>query len=339
MAQHRVAFCTKQSQKDMTLVEKGLAGLDCELDVQICNSDGETIEAIRGADVIVAHGVFMPREVIEHIDTAKAIISPGHGFDHIDDKAATDKGVMVVNSAGFGSEEVAAHAVMLLLACAKKLHILHDLTRTGQWATSLATIGGALPLIHGQVLGLVALGNIGRATARIAAAFGLHLIAYDPYVGSWVAKEYNVELVSSLNELASRSDFVSMHTPFNQETMKLVGEPFFKAMKPSAYFINTSRGGTVDEQALIQALRNGEIAGAGIDVYEEEPPPSDNPLFSMDNVIVTPHTAGNSVASLQASDLRMGEEAARVLKGTWPISLANPEVRAKLPVRPPATNR
>ena len=338
MAEHRVAFLTR-SQKDVTLVEQGLAGLDCELDVHICNSDGETIEAIKGADVIIAHGVFMPRGVVEQIDTAKAIISPGHGFDHIDDRAATDKGVMVVNSAGFGSEEVAAHSIMLLLACAKKLITLHELARTGQWQTALVTIGEALPVIHGQVLGLVALGNIARATARMAAAFGLQLIAYDPYVGPWIAKEYNVELVPTLNELASRSDFVSMHTPSNEETRALVGASFFKAMKPSAYFINTSRGGTVDEQALIQALRNGEIAGAGIDVYEEEPPPSDNPLFSIDNVIVTPHTAGNSVASLRASDVRMGEEAARVLKGTWPMSLANPEVRAKLPMRPPATNR
>jgi D-3-phosphoglycerate dehydrogenase len=338
MAKHRVAFLTR-SQKDVTLVEQGLAGLDCELDVHICNSDGETIEAIKGADVIIAHGVFMPRAVVEQIDTAKAIISPGHGFDHIDDRAATDKGVMVVNSAGFGSEEVAAHSIMLLLACAKKLLILHELARTGQWQNALVTIGEALPVIHGQVLGLVSLGNIARATARMAAAFGLHLIAYDPYVGPWIAREYNVELVPSLNELASRSDFVSIHTPSNEETRKLVGASFFKAMKPSAYFINTSRGGTTDEQALIQALRDGEIAGAGIDVYEEEPPPSDNPLFSLDNVIVTPHTAGNSVASLRASDVRMGEETARVLKGTWPMSLANPEVRAKLPMRPPATNR
>ena len=132
--------------------------------------------------------------------------------------------------------------------------------------------------IDGQTLGLIGLGNIARATARKAKVFGLEVIAYDPFVEPWIAREYRVELVSGMEELARRSDYVSVHVPLNPETRGLVGESFFRAMKPTAFIINTCRGGTVDEQALVEALRNGELAGAGLDVFETEPTPKDNPL-------------------------------------------------------------
>ena len=338
MAQHRVALITASST-DVALVEEGLAGLDYEMSVQVCGSNGETIEAIKGADVIVDIGVPMPRQVIEEIDGAKAIVSIGHGFDNIDHNAATEQGVMVVNCAGFCTEEVANHSIMMLLACAKKLTVLHDLVRAGRWEPEARTRTLDLPPIDGQVLGLVALGNISRATALRAKVFGLQVIAYDPYVPTWTAKEYRVELVPTLDELASRSDFVSMHTPLNDETRKLIGASFFKAMKPTAYFINTCRGPTVDEQALIAALQSSEIAGAGLDVFEQEPTPADNPLLKMDNVIVSPHSAGASVVARASAERRLGEEAARILSGTWPMSLVNPDVRAGIPARPPAVNR
>ena len=192
--------------------------------------------------------------------------------------------------------------------------------------------------IDGQTLGVVALGNIARATVRKAQALGMNVIAYDPYVGPWIAREYRVELVGSLDELARRSDFVSMHTPLNDETRQLLGEAFFKAMKPTAYFINTCRGPTVDEQALIKALQDGEIAGAGLDVFEQEPTPADNPLLKMDNVIVTPHSAGSSNNSRVRSPMRVGQETARILTERWPMSLVNPEVRANLAMRSAGQN-
>jgi len=337
MAQHRVTLITR-SVTDVTLVEEGLAGLDYEMSVQVCGSDGETIEAIKGADVIVDVGVPMPRQVIEQIDGAKAIVSIGHGFDNVDHNAATEHGIMVVNSAGFCTEEVANHSIMMLLACAKKLTILHDLVRVGRWEADAPAQTVGLPPIDGQVLGLVGLGNISRATALRAKVFGLEVIAYDPYIPAWTAKEYRVELVPSLDELASRSDFVSMHTPLNDQTRKLIGASFFKAMKPTAYFINTCRGPTVDEQALIAALQSSEIAGAGLDVFEQEPTPADNPLLNMDNVIVSPHSAGASIGARASAERRLGEEAARILNGTWPMSLVNPEVRAGIPERAPAVN-
>jgi D-3-phosphoglycerate dehydrogenase len=337
MAQHKIAYITA-GDTDVTLVERGLAGLDYEMNVQVCNSHGETIEAVKGVDVIIDKGVSMPREVVEGIDTAVAIVSMGHGFDRIDHNAATDQGVMVVNTAGFVTEEVANHTIMLLLACAKKLTIVHELVRAGKWDVETHARFGSLPPIDGQVLGLVGLGNIGRATALRARVFGMEVLAYDPYVAPWDAKEYRVEVVQTLNELASRSDFVSMHTPLNDETSKLAGEAFFRAMKPTAYFINTTRGGTVDERALVRALQNSEIAGAGIDVFEQEPTPHDNPLLALDNVIVSPHSAGLSDLSTNKGKLILGQEAARILRGTWPMSLVNPEVRAKIPMRPADVN-
>jgi phosphoglycerate dehydrogenase-like enzyme len=146
-------------------------------------------------------------------------------------------------------------------------------------------------------------------------------------------------MVDSLQELAERSDYVAMLIPLNDETRKLVGAPFFKAMKPDAYFINCCRGPVVDEAALIAALEAGEILGAGIDVFEVEPTPADNPLLKMDNVIVSPHSAGLSNNSVPDGLAQVGEETARLLSGTWPMSVVNPAVRAKLPTRPAAKTK
>ncbi len=336
MPKHKISVIAS-GETDLDLIEAQLAGLDYETDIHISNSVGETIEAVKGGDVIINLAVRMPREVIREIDTAQAIVSFGHGFDRNDDEAATDQGVMLVNCAGFCTEEVSNHAIMLLLACAKNLAMLDKAVKSGRWTVG-KTEAPPMPPIDGQTLGLVGLGNIARATARKAQAFGLATIGHDPYVQPWTAKEYKVPLVGSLEELASRSDFVSMHVPLNSETRKLVGEPFFKAMKPTAYFINTCRGQTVDEQALVRALQSGEIAGAGLDVFEQEPTPADNPLLEMENVVVTPHSAGGSTVAISTAHKRIGEETARILRGTYPMSLANPSVCAKIPVRPPAVN-
>ena len=337
MAPSKIAFIGR-AEPDAAIVEAQLAGLDYELETHAVASEGEIIEAIKGADVIINQGVPLPRAVIEEIDQAQAIVSFGHGFNHIDHNAATEQGVMVVNSAGFCTEEVSNHAILLLMACAKKLTILNDMVKAGKWGPE--TRNAILPMgaIDGQTLGVVAFGNIARAAARKAKALGMNVIAYDPYVQPWLAKEYGVKLVSSLEELAHDSDFVSMHTPLNDETRGLVGEAFFKAMKPTAYFINTCRGPTVDEAALIAALQAGEIAGAGIDVFEEEPTSPDNPLFKMDNVIVTPHSAGSSDRSRVASQVQVGQETARLVKGNWPMSVVNPAVRANVGMRPNAEN-
>jgi D-3-phosphoglycerate dehydrogenase len=337
MATPKIAMISR-TNPNTRLIEQQLTGLAYDLEAYVCTNPGAAIEAVKGADIIINQGVPMPREVIQEIDRAQAIVSFGHGFNHIDHHAATDHSIMLVNCAGFCTEEVSNHVIMLLLACAKKLGHLNSLVKAGKWGEE--TRQAMLPMvpIDGQTLGLVAFGNIARAVARKAMVFGLQVIAYDPYVQPWIAKEYRVELVPTLEALARRADFVSMHTPLNNDTRKLVGEAFFQAMKPTAYFINTCRGPTVDEAALIKALESGKITGAGIDVFEVEPTPANNPLLHMDNVIVTPHSAGSSDRSRLAAQVQIGQETARLLKGTWPMSVVNPEVRATLPARPAALN-
>ena len=245
---------------------------------------------------------------------------------------------MLVNTAGFCNEEVSNHVILMLLACAKKLTLLNNMVKAGRWGAETRGAMSPMVSIDGQTLGLVALGNIARATARKARVFGLDVIAYDPYVEPWIAKEYQVRLVPSLEDLASESDFVSLHTPLNSETRKPIGESFFRAMKPTAYLISTCRGPVVDEAALIRALDSGELAGAGLDVFEEEPTPADNPLLKMDNVMVTPHSAGTSDRSNIAVQVQVGEETARLLRGTTPMSIVNPEVRHRNTDRPAGVN-
>ena len=337
MPRYKISFVAGAAF-DTSDIEAEMGGLDYDLDTHVCGASGEVIEAVKGADIIITWALAMPREVIEAIDRAQAIVSFGHGFDKIDHEAAAERGIMVANTAGIVSEEVANHAIMLLLACARKLTVLDRQTRRGEWLGGAITDLLPMPRLYGEVLGLVGLGSIGRATAMRALPFGLEVIAYDRYVEPWLAREVRVELVDSLEELASRSDFVSMHTPLNDDTRHIAGESFFRAMKPTAYLINTSRGGTVDEKALVEALRNGEIAGAGLDVFEEEPAGAGNPLFAMDNVILTPHTAGLSSESFGNGSAQIGQETARILRGTLPMSLVNPDVLARIPQRPPATN-
>jgi len=331
MARQKIAYISR-GELDTTLVKQQLAGIDYDLTFQVCMSPGETIEAVKGADLVIGSRVPLTREVIQQMDAARAIVTHGHGFDEIDHNAATDEGIVVANCAGFVTEEVSNHTLMMLLGCSRRLNFSQELVRSGGWGRSKAALPGILPTDE-AVLGLVGVGNIGRAVARKAKPLGLEIIAHDPYLTPWDAREYGVGLVDSIMEVAEHSDFVSIHTPLNDETRHLISGPFFKAMKPTAYIINVSRGPIIDEKAMIEALQSGEIAGAGIDVFEQEPTPADNPLLKMDNVIVTPHSAGRSDVSGIVGATRVGEEAARVLKGMLPRSVVNPEVRGKANLR------
>jgi D-3-phosphoglycerate dehydrogenase len=186
--------------------------------------------------------------------------------------------------------------------------------------------------LYGQTLGLIAFGNIARVVAQIARAFELRVIAYDPFVTKEVAEQHGVTLVS-LDELLRESDFVSMHTPLSKGTRHLMGEAQFRLMKPSALFVNTSRGPTVDETALVKALREGWIAGAGLDVTEIEPPAPDNPLLDLNNVILTPHIASASDKARVERARWMGIEVGRVLNGQWPQNgLVNRGVKPRAPL-------
>ena len=328
--QFKVVRVDRISGKQTTKVEEAeeLAKVNAELVEVDCTTEDEIIEAAKDADAILVVAAQITRRVMEMLPKCKVIVRYGIGFDTIDVNAATDNGILVVNVPAFCLEEVSNHAIALLLACAKKLVFLNEGTKQGRWAE----VKGALaPMesIYGQTLGLVGCGNIGRITARKAQCFGLRVLGYDPYLDKSLAKESGITLVS-LPELLKESDFISVHTPLNKETRHLMGEKEFKQMKPTAYFINTSRGPVVDEPALIKALQEKRIAGVGLDVFEKEPVDSDNPLLKMDNVVVTPHSASYSDAAFKRCRTSVGQEAARVLSGQWPKNVVNKSVKPKV---------
>jgi len=305
-----------------------LAKANAELVSADCATEDEMIEAAKDADAIITWGAQITRRVMEALPKCKVIVRYGVGFDTIDVDAATDNDILVVNVPDFCWEEVSNHAITLLLACAKKLALLNDLTKQGLWAESKRA-QAPMGSIYGQTLGIIGCGNIGRITARKAQCFGLKILGYDPYVDKSLAKESGITLVS-LPELLKESDFVSVHALLNKETWHLIGEGEFKQMKPTAYFINTSRGSVVDEPALIKALQEKWIAGAALDVFEKEPVDSDNPLLKMDNVVVTPHSASYSDVAFKRLRTSVGQEAARVLSGRWPKNVVNKTVKPKV---------
>jgi D-3-phosphoglycerate dehydrogenase len=299
-------------------------------------STAELIQALRDVDVAMVQGHGFDRAAFAHMGLhgrCKGLVSFGHGYDHLDLDAATTNGVVVANTASFGTEEVSNHTMMHFLVCARKF-VLHDKqVRSGVWTRkTLAPMGH----IAGQVFGIVGLGDIGRAVARKAKAFGLQVIAYDPYVASWDALEYGVEMIDSLDELCRRCDYLSIHVYLTPETRYLIGRAQFAVMKPSAYLINCARGGVVDEAALIEALQQRRLAGAGLDVFEKEPVDPANPLLKMDNVSLTNHYASYSEIAWERAQTQLGEEAVRIATGMWPMSLINPDVRHVIPPRTPA---
>jgi len=300
------------------------------------HSTSELIQALRDVDVAMLQGHGFDKAAFAHMGLhgrCKGLVSFGHGFDHLDLGEATSNGVILANTASFGTEEVSNHTIMHFLVCSRKF-VLHDkLVRSGVWTRKhLAPMGH----VAGQTFGIVGLGDIGRAVARKAKAFGLQVIGYDPYVASWDALEYGVEMMSSLDELCRRSDYISVHIYLNDETRHLIGRAQFAVMKPSAYLINCARGGVVDEAALIEALQRNQICGAGLDVFEKEPVDPANPLLKMDNVSLTNHYASYSEIAWERAQTQLGEEAVRIASGMWPLSLINPDVRHAIPPRTPA---
>jgi D-3-phosphoglycerate dehydrogenase len=230
---------------------------------------------------------------------------------------------------------VSNHALALMMACARDLKRLDRATTSGRWAEVYSR--EICNRIYGETVGIVGFGWIGRAFARKCKALGMEVLVHDPFVGEWLQVEYGARFVSK-EELLERADYVSMHVPHirpstsNPGTHHWIDADALGRMKRSAYLVNTARGPVVEEKALVAALRAGQIAGAGIDVFEQEPLSPDNPLLRMDNVICTPHIAGSSKIGWQIIRRRAGEEAARVLRGERPTVVVNPEVLGRLRV-------
>ncbi len=238
---------------------------------------------------------------------------------------------MVGNVPDLCIDEVADHALMLLLASYRRMsHVISEARADNMWGQEvIRTLAKPWPRIRGLTAGILALGHIGQATAPRFQSVGLRVIAHDPYVDPQIAASLDVELVS-FDELLAQSDYLSIHAPDTAETHHMVDAAALAKMKPTATLINTGRGGVVDEAALIDALRAGRIAGAALDVLEVEPPDPSNPLLAMDNVIVTPHIAGGSDGARAWGKESTMRDAAAVVKGGRPRSLQNPAVVAQL---------
>lgn len=275
----------------------------------------ELIPVVKDADAVITQYSSVTSAVIESMEHCKMIIKYGIGVNNIDCEAATAKGIFVCNVPDYGVAEVSDHACAMMLALGRKLPVLTGALKSGDWG-----YGSAIPLrrLSECTLGLVGFGRIPQMVARKMQAFGMTVSAYDPFARPETAREQSVALVS-LDTLLRTSDFLSVHCPLTKDTFHLIGEEELEKMKASAFLINTARGGIIEEQALIKALLEKRIAGAGIDVFEEEPVRPDHPLLQMDNVIATAHSAWYSETAIHALQQKAAEEVVNVLKGNKPF--------------------
>lgn len=307
-----------------TLEMEALQPIGAQIVEIAAGTDEEFVQAARHADALYAKGRRITQRMIDGLERCKVIALGSVGVDSVDVAAATARGIPVTNVPDTFIEEVADHAMMLILATFRRLVVQDRLVREGRWREGRPMLL-QYPRLMGQTLGLVAFGHVARAVAVRARAFGVHMLAFDPYVEELVMSPYGVEPVG-LEELLRRSDIVSMHAPATPEAHHMLREEHFRLMKPTALFVNTGRGPTVDEAALCKALHEGWIAGAGLDVLEQEPPDPINPLLKMENVILTAHVASASARFDPARLRRVGQELALVLTGRWPRSCVNPSV-------------
>lgn len=270
-------------------------------------------------------------ETITRMKRCEVIARYGVGVDIVDVDAATNKGILVTNVLNYCTEEVADHAIALWLTLARKLPDYDRATHAGIWQWQS---GQPIYRLRGRTMGIVSLGKIGQAILARARAFGVTVIAYDPFLPADVAANLGVELVGKADLLA-RSDYLLMQAPMTPDTHHFLSDAEFAAMKPNAILVNTGRGPTVDNAALIRALSEGHLAAAGLDDPEEEPAkranwsPDDNPLFKLPNVIVTPHAAYYSEESILAARVAAATQVAKVLTGQEPDYTVNAEALAK----------
>ena len=287
-------------------------------------TEARVVEAARDAQgILVRGGPRCGERLLRACPRLRVIGRHGVGLDTVDLGAATRLGVAVVHAPGSNSQAVAEHALMLMLACAKRARTIDRRTRAGDWSARHVVENVEL---GGRTLGILGIGNVGRRVARFAAALGMRVLAHDPYVTADEIRRRGAEPVPSLEALLPEVDVLTCHTPLTDETRHLINAKALTLLKPGAIFVNTSRGPVQSEPALLEALRSGRLAAAGLDVFEQEPSPLDNPLFNLDNVLCSTHVAGVTQEAHRIAGFQVIDEKLRVLRGERPHVLANPAV-------------
>ena len=311
-----------QARPDIDLVRLRYAGNEAESWSEFSRTHGYQI----GSRVELREPWFADPNLIAKSPNLLAICSMGAGYDVIDVDACTKAGIIVCNQSGTNKEAVAEHALGFMLALSKKMIQADRAMRREKNLDRFLFTGNDL---LGKTVGIIGIGHIGtRVSDLCRGLFRMTVLAYDPYLTSeQIAARGGTKV--ELDELLERSDYVTMHCPRTEETFGLVGFEQFSRMKPTAYFINTSRGGTYKEDGLAEALRQKKIAGAGIDVFLEEPPPTDHALMAFDNVIVTPHHAGATHETLENMAKATAEQWIDILDGKVPPRLINPRAWPK----------
>ncbi len=293
------------------------AGFDLRL--AGCKSVSDVIEQAREADAIINQYAPITEDVLGGLERCRVVVRYGVGVDNVDVEAATRHGVWVVNVPDYGTEEVSDHALALMMGLLRGVGVLDRAVRSGVWDVRVVH---RLHRVRTLTVGVVGCGRIGAAFARKVGCLGVRVLGYDEARSPEELRRIGVE-PAGFDELLAGSDVVSLHLPLNEETRRLIGAEQLGWMKPGAYLINTSRGGLVDSTALLRALEEGEIAGAGLDVLETEPPEGSDPLISHERVVVTPHAAWYSEESYEALKSEAAREVVRVLTGERPRSPVN----------------
>jgi D-3-phosphoglycerate dehydrogenase len=277
---------------------------------------------IRDVDAIVAGDTRITRKSLEGAQRLKVIGRYGVGVDRVDLDACTEKRIMVFNAPGLNAVSVAEHAIGMMIAISKKFLLSDKWVRTGMWSEKTRYMNTELSK---KTIGIIGLGDIGRLVAKMVKAFDMQVLAYDPYVSKGKAMEFHACL-SGLKTLLRESDFVSIHCPLTDKTRGMIGEDELRSMKKTSILINTARGEIVREGALYRALKDGWIAGAGIDVFEREPLTTNHPFIELDNILLSPHSASWTTEAVRRIAIYVGENLMRVFKGQLPENIVNKRV-------------
>ena len=296
--------------------------MGAELILAQAQKEDDLIRVCKEADGLLNQYALLTRKVLKSLPKCKVISRYGVGVDSVDLKAATDLGVIVANVPDYCMDEVANQTIAMILTLIRKTAFFDRKVKSGEW-----DFHQGIPIYRtsGKTLGLIGCGKIGLEVAKRISAFGVRVMTFDPYLEK--ASE-GIEL-KDFDTVLKESDFISIHCPLNDSTRHLIGDKEFKKMEKKPLLVNTSRGPIIDEKALIQALREGLLSGAGLDVLEKEPPDSKNPMLKMENVVLSPHISFYSAESISELKRRTAKNVADVLMGKWPGSVVTREVRGK----------